>query len=196
MVRFRLADRASAETIDWPNLGYADAYVGSFEVFDRLQQEGTIPAAVRVQVQYPTPLASMAGTIVAVGAAMDHAVEAVRLDPAALRGSTRQRGSANSSGCQSAVVIGRVADPVGQWTPNPAKALALVAELAVVLAHEVAVPLVPIGVLVELRGALDLVLAADDVGFPVAAVEPADRARWQHHLATKDPGPGIHDHIA
>jgi hypothetical protein len=63
-VRFRLADGASAESIDWPNLGYADAYAGSFEVFDRLQQEGTIPADVRFQVQYPTPLASMAGTIV------------------------------------------------------------------------------------------------------------------------------------
>jgi hypothetical protein len=33
------------------------------EVFDRLQLEGTIPADVRFQVQYPTPLASMTGTI-------------------------------------------------------------------------------------------------------------------------------------
>jgi len=64
MARFRLADGASADTIDWPNLGYADAYADSFEVFDRLQREGTIPADVRFQVQYPTPLASMAGTIV------------------------------------------------------------------------------------------------------------------------------------
>ena len=59
--------RRSADTIEWPNLGYADAYASSFEVFDRLQQEGTIPADVRMQVQYPTPLASMAGTIVARG---------------------------------------------------------------------------------------------------------------------------------
>ena len=64
MVQFRLADGRSADTIVWPNLGYADAYADSFEVFDQLQHEGTIAAGVRIQVQYPTPLASMAGTIV------------------------------------------------------------------------------------------------------------------------------------
>ena len=64
MPQLRLAEGASADTIDWPNLGYADAYAASFETFDRLQQEGTIPAGVRMQVQYPTPLASMAGTVV------------------------------------------------------------------------------------------------------------------------------------
>ncbi len=62
--QLRLAEGASADTIDWPNLGYADAYAESFEVFDRLQREGTIPVGVRFQVQYPTPLASMAGTVV------------------------------------------------------------------------------------------------------------------------------------
>ncbi|HEY2637937.1 MAG TPA: hypothetical protein VGI54_11140, partial [Solirubrobacteraceae bacterium] len=64
MPQLRLVDGASADTIDWPNLGYADAYAESFETFARLQQEGTIPAGVRFQAQYPTPLASMAGTIV------------------------------------------------------------------------------------------------------------------------------------
>ena len=64
MTQLRLADGASADKIEWPNLGYADAYAESFEIFDRLQREGTIPAGVRLQVQYPTPLASMAGTIV------------------------------------------------------------------------------------------------------------------------------------
>jgi hypothetical protein len=64
MPQLRLAEGASADTIDWPNLGYADAYAESFEIFDRLQREGTIPAGVRMQVQYPTPLASMAGTVV------------------------------------------------------------------------------------------------------------------------------------
>ena len=64
MPQLRLADGASADTIDWPNLGYADAYAESFEIFDRLQQAGTIAPGVRFQVQYPTPLASMAGTIV------------------------------------------------------------------------------------------------------------------------------------
>jgi hypothetical protein len=63
MPRLRLADGASADTIEWPNLGYADAYTESFEIFDRLQGDGMIPADVRFQVEYPTPLASMAGTI-------------------------------------------------------------------------------------------------------------------------------------
>ena len=62
--QLRLADGASADRIEWPNLGYADAYAESFEIFDRLQKDGTIPADVRFQAQYPTPLASMAGTIV------------------------------------------------------------------------------------------------------------------------------------
>jgi hypothetical protein len=65
MPQLRLAEGASADTIEWPNLGYADAYAESFEVFDRLQREGTIPVGVRFQVQFPTPMASMAGTIVA-----------------------------------------------------------------------------------------------------------------------------------
>ncbi|MGI8712706.1 MAG: hypothetical protein ACR2NR_05875 [Solirubrobacteraceae bacterium] len=64
MAQLRLAEGASGDSIDWPNLGYADAYAASFEVFDRLQKDRTIPAGVRFQMQYPTPLASMAGTIV------------------------------------------------------------------------------------------------------------------------------------
>jgi hypothetical protein len=64
MPQLRLTEGASADTISWPNLGYADAYAASFEVFDQLQKSGTIPAAVRFQMQYPTPLASAAGTFV------------------------------------------------------------------------------------------------------------------------------------
>ena len=63
MPQFRLTDSASAEMINWPNLGYADAYTESFATYERMQNEGTIPADVRLQLQYPTPLASMAGTI-------------------------------------------------------------------------------------------------------------------------------------
>ena len=63
MPQLRLAEGASADSIKWPDLGYADAYAESFEIFDRLQKNGTIPAGVRFQVQYPTPLASTAGTI-------------------------------------------------------------------------------------------------------------------------------------
>jgi hypothetical protein len=49
--------------ISWPNLGYADAYSASFAIFERMQKEGAIAADVRLQLQYPTPLASMAGTV-------------------------------------------------------------------------------------------------------------------------------------
>jgi hypothetical protein len=39
------------------DLGYGDAAIESFRVFDRLQKEGTIPAGVKFQVCLPTPLA-------------------------------------------------------------------------------------------------------------------------------------------
>ena len=64
MPQLRLAEGASADTIQWPNLGYADAYAESFQIFERLQAEGAIPGDVRFQLQYPTPLASVGGTIV------------------------------------------------------------------------------------------------------------------------------------
>jgi len=63
MPLLRLAAGASAADISWPNLGYADAYRESFELFSALQDDGTIPAGVRFQLQYPTPLASTASTI-------------------------------------------------------------------------------------------------------------------------------------
>lgn len=56
----RLADGVQADAVEWPNLGYADAYATSFEVFRALQEAGTIPPAVRFQLQYPTPLAPIA----------------------------------------------------------------------------------------------------------------------------------------
>jgi hypothetical protein len=62
--QLRLTEGASAEMINWPNLGYADEYTESFATFERLQNEGTIPRDVRFQMQYPTPLASVAGTFV------------------------------------------------------------------------------------------------------------------------------------
>lgn len=64
MPQLRLAEGVSAEMIKWPNLGYADEYTNSFATFERLQNEGTIPTDVRFQLQYPTPLASVAGTFV------------------------------------------------------------------------------------------------------------------------------------
>jgi hypothetical protein len=64
MPQLRLTEGAAAEMITWPNLGYADEYTNSFATFERMHNEGTIPADVRFQLQYPTPLASVAGTFV------------------------------------------------------------------------------------------------------------------------------------
>jgi len=62
MPQLRLAEGAGADRVNWPDLGYAAEYRKSFEIFDRLQADGTIPSDVRFQVQYPTPLASTAVT--------------------------------------------------------------------------------------------------------------------------------------
>jgi hypothetical protein len=63
LVQLRLAGGISPEAVNWPDLGYATAYGESYRVFHSLQEDGTIPAGVRFQMQYPTPLAPMAGTI-------------------------------------------------------------------------------------------------------------------------------------
>ena len=64
MPKVRLVEGADPETIEWPSLGYADAYLESWESFKRLRDEGVIPAGTRFQVQYPTPLASINSWIV------------------------------------------------------------------------------------------------------------------------------------
>jgi hypothetical protein len=62
--QLRLADGVDPAEVSWPDLGYADAYLGSYAIFARLREEGVIPAGVRFQVEYPTPLASIGGYIV------------------------------------------------------------------------------------------------------------------------------------
>ena len=64
MPKVRLADGTDPDDVEWPNLGYADAYLESWETFRRLRAEGVIPAGTRFQVQYPTPLASINSWIV------------------------------------------------------------------------------------------------------------------------------------
>jgi hypothetical protein len=64
MPQLRLADGADPATVDWPAPGYADAYLRSYETFTKLRAEGAIPAGVRFQVEYPTPLASIGAYIV------------------------------------------------------------------------------------------------------------------------------------
>tara|TARA_B100001123_G_scaffold414735_1_gene514533 strand:- start:3615 stop:4664 length:1050 start_codon:yes stop_codon:yes gene_type:complete len=46
----------SAEQIIFPSLGYADAAIDSFGIFEALVEEGVIPGYVRFQVGLPTPL--------------------------------------------------------------------------------------------------------------------------------------------
>jgi hypothetical protein len=61
--QLRLADGVDPAEISWFDLGYAEAYLESYAVFTRLRDEGVIPAGVRFQVQYPTPMASIGGFI-------------------------------------------------------------------------------------------------------------------------------------
>lgn len=62
--RLQLADGADLAQATWPDIGYADAYLESYRVFARLRADGVIPAGVRFQVEYPTPLASIGAYIV------------------------------------------------------------------------------------------------------------------------------------
>jgi len=64
MPQLRLADGADPATVKWPDLGYADAYLRSYETFTALREENVIPPGVRFQVEYPTPLASIGAYIV------------------------------------------------------------------------------------------------------------------------------------
>jgi hypothetical protein len=59
MPKLRLADGVDAADVTWPNLGYADAYLASYQTFVALRDQDVIPSGVRFQVQYPTPLASI-----------------------------------------------------------------------------------------------------------------------------------------
>ena len=63
--QLRLADGADPARVQWPDLGYAAAYIESYATFAALRDEGVIPAGVRFQVEYPTPLAPI-GTGIAI----------------------------------------------------------------------------------------------------------------------------------
>ncbi|WP_053382459.1 hypothetical protein [Leucobacter celer] len=60
----RIADGVRAEDLELPPLGYADAALESYAVFERLKSEGVVPAAMRFQVSLPTPL-GVVGSFVA-----------------------------------------------------------------------------------------------------------------------------------
>jgi hypothetical protein len=60
----RLADGVDPAQMTWPDLGYADAYLGSYATFAALRRDGVIGDGVRFQVEYPTPLASIGAYVV------------------------------------------------------------------------------------------------------------------------------------
>jgi hypothetical protein len=60
----RLAEGVDPGSVTWPDIGYAEAYLESYRVFAGLRADRVIPAGVRFQVEYPTPLASIGGYIV------------------------------------------------------------------------------------------------------------------------------------
>jgi hypothetical protein len=62
--QLRLADGVDPAGVTWPDLGYADAYLKSYATFTALRDQGVIPAGIKFQVEYPTPLASISGYIV------------------------------------------------------------------------------------------------------------------------------------
>ena len=55
--QLRWANQVDPAQMRWPDLGYAGAYLASYEIFSALRGEGIIPGGVRFQVEYPTPLA-------------------------------------------------------------------------------------------------------------------------------------------
>jgi hypothetical protein len=64
MPRLRLADGVDPDEVNWPGLGYADAYLASYQAFVELREQGVISPDVRFQVEYPTPLASIGAYII------------------------------------------------------------------------------------------------------------------------------------
>jgi len=64
MPQLRLTDGADPAEVKWPDVGYADAYLRSYETFTALRGDGVIPGSVRFQTEYPTPLASISAYIV------------------------------------------------------------------------------------------------------------------------------------
>jgi hypothetical protein len=62
--QLQLADGIDPAEMTWPNLGYADAYLASYQTFVALREQGIIPEGVRFQVEYPTPMASIGAYIV------------------------------------------------------------------------------------------------------------------------------------
>jgi hypothetical protein len=61
--QLRLAGGVRPEDVAWPEIGYAAAYAESFRTFRALQADGVVGRDVRLQMEYPTPLAAMSGFV-------------------------------------------------------------------------------------------------------------------------------------
>jgi hypothetical protein len=123
--QLRLAEGVTADAVHWPNLGYADAYTESYELFRGLQAEGTISDGVRFQMQYPTPLAGVAGTIApdelpaviasygkALFADLDRALETIPHDRVAVQWDVAFEFGLLEGGFGPAVPLDQVAPPL------------------------------------------------------------------------------------
>jgi hypothetical protein len=61
--RLRLRERATADTVELPDLGYARAAVASYDTFTAMKRDGIVPDHCRFQVSLPTPLAPVSAFI-------------------------------------------------------------------------------------------------------------------------------------
>jgi hypothetical protein len=75
--RLQLADGADPAQVTWSDIGYADAYLESYQVFARLRADGVIPAGVRFQVEYPAFAPGGAQAFDAIIAALARCVDQV-----------------------------------------------------------------------------------------------------------------------
>jgi hypothetical protein len=58
--KFEVLEGYDAGQIQLPDLGYADAAIDSWQVFEEMRDQGILPAYTRFQVSLPTPLATTA----------------------------------------------------------------------------------------------------------------------------------------
>ncbi|MBF6467448.1 hypothetical protein IU427_19985 [Nocardia beijingensis] len=69
-----------AASIDFGPLGYAEAAVESWQVFQQLRADGTIPAGIRFQVSLPTPIAVIGAFVAGPQGELERRYEARLLD--------------------------------------------------------------------------------------------------------------------
>lgn len=69
-----------AASIDFGPLGYAEAAMESWQVFQQLRADGTIPAGIRFQVSLPTPIAVIGAFVAGPQGELERRYEASLLD--------------------------------------------------------------------------------------------------------------------